>query len=75
MNNHDQPVIKPKITELDESYMLTEEYSSNSSIVHKPCQLQTSTEFPKHVNWILSPVRKLVYYVIYAWSLNVIKQR
>lgn len=65
MNNHDQPVIKPKIIESDESYMSTGEYSSNNSIVHKSCQLQTSTEFPKHVNWILSPVSKLVN-VIYA---------
>jgi len=75
MNNHDQSVIKPKIIESDESYTSTEEYSSNSSIVHKSCQLQTSTKFPKHLNWILSPVSKLVYYVIYEWSLNVTKQR
>jgi len=75
MNNHDRPVIKPKIIESDESYMSTEEYSSNSPIVHKSCQLHTSTEFPKHLNWIRSSVSKLVYYVIYAWSLNVIKQR
>lgn len=61
MNNHDRPVIKPKIIESDESYMSTEEYSSNSPIVHKSCQLHTSTEFPKHLNWILSSVSKLVY--------------
>ncbi|KAE9528872.1 hypothetical protein AGLY_012447 [Aphis glycines] len=53
------PVIEPKIIESDESYTSTEEYSSNSSIVHKSCQLQTSTKFPKHLNWILSPANKL----------------
>ncbi|XP_050063709.1 uncharacterized protein LOC114131983 isoform X3 [Aphis gossypii] len=49
------PVIEPNIIESDESYTSTEEYSTNSSIVHKSCQLQTSTKFPKHLNWILSP--------------------
>ncbi|KAF0762632.1 Uncharacterized protein FWK35_00008241, partial [Aphis craccivora] len=47
------------IIESDESYMSTEEYSSNSPIVHKSCQLHTSTEFPKHLNWILSSANKL----------------
>ncbi|XP_060848212.1 uncharacterized protein LOC132927649 [Rhopalosiphum padi] len=70
------PVIKPQNIKWDESCTPMKEYTTYNSIIHKLCQLKTSNmTFPRHVvNRILSPVSKLVY-VIYAWSLNVIRQR
>jgi len=54
---NDQPTIEPQNIEWDQNCVSIKEYSAYNSMVDKLCQLQTSTEYPKHAkNRLLAPV-------------------